>query len=178
MIDHISLLKKEFEMAKDKNTDIHEHLEILKEYADQCESVTEFGVRDAMSTIAFLNSRAKLVSYEIVKRPRIDYIKNICGLEGRTWKFILKSSLEVSILETDFLFIDSLHTYDHLKKELYLHSHKAKRFIGFHDTKTYRDIGEDGSKGIWPAIEELLSEGVWEIVEERRNNNGLVIIGR
>ena len=80
------------------------------------------------------------------------------------------------------MFIDTLHNYNQLKKELELHSHKARKYIIFHDTTSFEYIGEsyEGGyeKGIWPAIEELIEKGVWEIKERYTNNNGLTILSR
>jgi len=175
-----SILQKEFEIAKKTKTDIYEHLDVLKNYADQCNHVTEFGVRTAMSSVAFLASKSETVtSYDIHKKDRAKYIENICEIEKRPWNLIIESSLEAVIEETDFLFMDSCHTYEHLKKELEIHSHKAKKFIGFHDTKSFAEKGEkENSGGILPAINEFLENKEWKILEDFPNNNGLMIIGK
>ena len=47
-------------------SDINEHLPTLKKYAEQCNSIVEFGVRDGCSTYGLLAGRPKfMVSYDI-----------------------------------------------------------------------------------------------------------------
>lgn len=164
-------IRKNYDYACDTVSDINEHLPVLKHYADLCEHVTEFGVRGMNSTWALLVSTAEtVISYDIVdmEYPIID-----------KWNFINKSSIESEIEETDFLFIDSLHTYEQLSKELELHHSKVKKYIGFHDTGFFGLKGEDGGRGLLHAIEEFLDKNEnWVIDYSTSRNNGLMIIKR
>jgi hypothetical protein len=83
-------------------SDINLHLPVLRLYADQCEHVTEMGVRSCVSLHAFLASNAKRVTaYDIldVHVPDCDKLT-----------FINADVLTVDIEPTDMLFIDTLHT--------------------------------------------------------------------
>jgi len=88
----------------------------------------------------------------------------------------------IEIEETDLLFLDTTHVYSQLKKELELHSDKARKYICFHDTTSYETKGEDGKEGtgIWKAIEEFLEDNKdkWILQERFTNNNGFTIIKR
>lgn len=152
-------------------SDINEHLPKLKEYADKCEHVTEIGVRGCVSLSAFLASNAKKV-------VAID-IMNVAVPQSEKLEFINKSSLDFETEETDFLFIDSLHTYAQLKQELYIHGKHAKKYIGFHDTVMFGLNGEDGGAGLNQAITEYIREfPEWELEYFAPNNNGLSILKR
>lgn len=91
---------------------------------------------------------------------------------------------DFAIEPTDLLFIDTLHVYDQLKKELDRHAACVRQFIIMHDTTTFGEIGEpiDGSpnaRGLWPAIEEFLeSHCDWQLRERFTNNNGLTVLSR
>jgi len=152
-------------------SDINEHLPVLKEYYDQCEHVTEIGVRGGVSLSAALVSNAKkVVAYDIspVEVPESDKLTFICA-----------SSLEVEIEPTDFLFIDSLHTCDQLKRELGLHAINVRKWIGMHDLETFGLNGEDGGLGLKYAVDEFLEGNThWGIVYFSRDNNGLMILER
>jgi hypothetical protein len=152
-------------------SDINEHVPVLKSYYDKCEHVTEFGVRGAVSLSAALYSNAKkVVAYDIypVAVPESDKLTFIC-----------KSSLEIEIEPTDFLFIDSLHTYDQLFSELTIHANNVNKWIGMHDTVSFGQNGEDGQKGLAFAIQDFLaSNNQWEIDIAKENNNGLTILKR
>ncbi len=152
-------------------SDISEHLPVLKEYYDQCEHVTEIGVRGGISLSAALVSNAKkVVAYDIspVSVPESDKLTFICA-----------SSLEVEIEPTDFLFIDSKHTYSQLKQELNLHAKNVRKWIGMHDTNFWGTNGENGERGLNFAINEFLTDNMsWEVELVLQNNNGLTVLKR
>ena len=157
-------------------SDINEHLPKLKEFGEQVNHITEFGVRTGVSTVGLLASQPKkLISYDI--NPFGDYHK-LKELQGSTeFIFIQKSSLEVEIEQTDFLFIDTLHTYKQLIQELTLHHSKVNKWIGLHDTHTFGEHGEGSNLGLNYAVDEFLSKNKeWSIVYETKKNNGLTIL--
>ena len=165
-------------------SDINEHLPTLKKYAEECDHITEMGVRWVVSTFAFMMGKPKkLISIDIdpVEKHGIQTIDliTLAKTAGVEFEFVLGDTTEIEIEETDFLFIDTLHTYTQLKKELALHPSKVKKYIGFHDTTTFAQVGEYKEVGLWPAIEEFLnSNPEWVIAEKFENNNGLTILKR
>jgi len=172
-------------------SDINELLPLIKRYADVSQHVTEMGVRQPTSTYAILASKAKtIVSYDIETQPEVQECKDICANEKRDWTYIEENVLKVQIDETDFLWIDTFHCYSQLKAELFLHSPKVKKYIGFHDTHTYGISGEsaylkqghDGNndgKGLLTAINEFLQDNPEWIVDFKTNrNNGMTVIKR
>jgi hypothetical protein len=174
-------LKQKYDHLCKLNGDINEHLPILYEYAKKCDTVTEFGVRYIVSTWAFLYANPKkMTSYDIADPSAWGAsIDDVYGLKGTTdYRFIKASTLDIEIEETDLLFIDTIHTYDQVKKELELHSDKCLKYIIFHDTVTFAKIGEDGKEGIQKAIDELLLNNKWEYELFKTNNNGLTILKR
>jgi hypothetical protein len=171
--------EKEYQDACAKDTDIHEHLPVLSELTSQCTHVTELGVGWAQSTRAFLRHDIELHSYEFMPQPGIREFFEEAKNAGRNVTLHIDDTRKIEIAETDLLFVDSLHIYEQVQKELELHANKARKYIGFHDTTTYADNGEFGGKGIWPAIQEFIdSHPEWQLVERRTNNNGLTILKR
>lgn len=159
-------------------SDINEHLPTLKRYAEGSKHVTEMGVRGIVSTYALLMGKPeRMVSWDIVNVDT-SHIKTDTDFE-----FKVGNTLEINIEETDLLFIDTLHNYNQLKRELERHHSKVRKWIIFHDTTSFEWSGESyegkPEKGIWPAIEEFLTDNEdWKLVERFTNNNGLTIIGR
>ncbi len=163
-------------------SDINEHLPTLKKYAEECEHITEMGVRWVVSTYAFLMGKPKkMISYDIngiIWQPIADMVK-----ADTNFIFEIADTTNLTIEETDLLFIDTLHNYNQIKIELELHGNKSRKYIIFHDTTTFELIGESYQgtyeRGIWYAIEEFLQENPhWEILERYTNNNGLTILKR
>lgn len=168
------------------------HLPVLQYFASLCDHVTEFGTRDGHSTLAFLAGvgdksaasvgKGHVVSYDIDRTTIVGRLQNMtlpCS-----WTFHQKSTLDVVIENTDMIFFDTLHTYEHLSKELKLHGRKARKFLAFHDTHTCGVHDLSGANpsaiGIMPAILEFLLEhhGKYKKVYETKWNNGLLILER
>lgn len=164
-------LEERYEELCRTPSDINEHLPTLREYADKCEHITEMGVRGCVSLHAFLVSKARrVVAYDI---------SNVAVPECDKLKFVNADVLDVEIEPTDFLFIDTLHTYDQLKSELIRHAGKVGRYIGLHDTDMFEWGGEDGGRGLEPAILEFLAANPeWSKCYRSRANNGLTILSR
>ena len=164
-------------------SDINEHLPTLKKYAEECEHITEMGVRWVVSTYALLMGKPKkLISYDINpinSEPIQEMVK-----DDTDFQFRVGDTTKIEIEETDLLFIDTLHNYRQLKLELHLHANKVKKYIILHDTTTFEWIGESyegkvDEIGLWPAIEEFLEHNTrWGILERYTNNNGLTILKR
>lgn len=152
-------------------SDINIHLPILRQYADQCNHVTEMGVRGCVSLYAFLSSKAKkVVAVDILNvwTPSIEKLQFICA-----------DDLEIEIEQTDMLFIDSKHCADQLRKELSLHAGKVNKYIACHDTakNMFGINGDDGGQGLLYAIDEfLINNPKWSIVYRTEVNNGLLIM--
>ena len=175
-------MSEAFDILTRTATDINEHLPMLYYLAQQCDHVTEFGVRTGASTLAFLHGLqgrpATLRSYDINDQYGVqDSLTRWTRVE---WTFSICSTLSITRIEpTDLLFIDTLHNYDQVRQELALHGESARRWIVFHDTETFGTVGDDGGRGINQAITEWLeAKPEWRIVYRTHRNNGLTVIER
>jgi hypothetical protein len=171
-------------------SDIHEHLPNLKRYASLSESIVELGVRDAVSTWAFLAGNPdRLLSVDIFRSPNIDHVVEACQHRPELFEFWQKSSLEIIIPQCDLLFIDTFHNFNQLSKELKLHHDNVNKWIILHDTTTYAHHSEPNSSmnsledfgnpnlGLWDAVSQfLIDHPAWTVKERFTNNNGLTIL--
>jgi len=193
--DAIELAQKYFDEKKlysSDSTDIREHLDTLKTYASHCNHITELGVRTMVSTWAFiLGCPKKLVSVDILSpsyylkdnNSLLNIVKNICKNMDIDFSFMLDSSLEITLEETDLLFIDTDHCYNQLSQELSLHGNKTKKWIILHDTESCKNYIKNSAGvvtgGMQDAIDEFLSSNKhWSVKEVYTNNNGLTILER
>jgi len=182
------LIEVEYQNAKNTPSDINEHIEVLYAYAKRCKHITEMGVRTVVSTWAFLKADPdKYFGIDMFEHPNMNTAK-IAG--GDKVEFTIVDVLEWEIDPTDFLFIDTFHTATQLEKELAKHADKAKKYIGFHDTFTFWEKGEqpyegmggkgvDCGRGLKYALEPFLKANPhWTIAYKTDRNNGLTIIQR
>jgi hypothetical protein len=100
---------------------------------------------------------------------------------GKNVKYVQANVLDITIEETDLLFIDTYHTYSQLTQELRLHGNKARKYIAFHDTYTFGLRGEDGTdnQGLLSAvIEFIIANPHWRLKIYKTNNNGFTVLER
>lgn len=176
-------LEEEYKILCDRYSDINDALPALRHYASLCRTVTEFGIRDVVSTVALLVAQPeRLISYDIgLNLPRLEYVHS---LRGRTdFRYYRGDTLKIDIEPTDLLFIDTLHTYGQLSRELLRHAGKVVQYLIFHDTTGFRFTDEvqtdTVTKGLWRAIEEMMDrERCWEIVFELESGFGLTVLKR
>lgn len=176
-----SVFELEYEWAVKTRSDINENVHVLYNLAKECETVVEMGVRTGVSTRAFLNTNVKLMSFDIILNPKVQELFSVAKKHGKDVQYIKEDVLNIEIDEVDMLFIDTLHTYEQLKRELKLHGNKAKKYLAFHDTYTFGLVGEDGRdrKGLLTAILEFMSDNPhWKIRTHKTNNNGMTVLER
>jgi hypothetical protein len=179
-----------------KNTpsDINEHLETLYNLGKECSHITEMGVRWVSSTWPLVYSNPKkIISYDIVTNPNIIEVINLCDEYSVDYSFQEKDVLQLEIEPTELLFIDTLHTYNQLIKELEIHSNKVSKYIVLHDTEFFGRVDEVvyehasnfvknnpiTKQGLMTAVEDFLSTKLgqsWEIFKIYENNNGLTVL--
>jgi|TARA_B110000908_G_C10136587_1_gene394759 hypothetical protein len=189
-------LEKKVNQLFNTPSDINKHIPTIIKYGQECDHITEMGVRWVVSTWVWLAcAPKKLISYDLYNPSHwgadITPVEKTAEAYGLDFEFREQDVLKLDMEETDLLFIDTWHAYDQLKKELELHADKVKKYICFHDTTLfeYKDEPlhhenswgkETSGKGIWPAIEEFLEENknTWRLKERFTNNNGFTIIER
>ena len=170
---------------------IREYLPVLRNYARNSSVVVEFGVRTAISTYALLAaSPEKVVSVDIEEQPvrnfmQLQQLTKECGLD---WTFVKGSDLDVRLLNVDMLFIDSEHTYGHVRSLLSVHPSSVRKYIALHDTSWDRLPSRDlwtsmaGKENpVWQAVKEFLQSEAgkeWYVLERRITFPGLAVLGR
>jgi hypothetical protein len=205
----ISTIEDGYNLMKDTISNINEHIPVLAEYAEKCCHVVELGVCDMVTTWGFLKglrfnkkNKKNLVCVDIMEKPaRFDNVvelakKNTIGME-----FLNSNSLTMTIPKTDLLFIDTVHHYAQLIRELEKHCQNVRKYIIIHNTEIdgrfgeiirmcyYYDVDElqrkngfkikDMCKGLGYAIEEFLEKHKeWRVDKHLPNNNGLTILTR
>jgi hypothetical protein len=172
-----------------EESDIYLHLPTLRSLASTCRHVTEFGMRGSTgSTIAFLAGKPEtFVSWDT--NPYMIVSQNTMNLlylsEKTNYQPRVGDSTKVDIEPTDLLFFDTVHTSEHLAKELERHCFvphcKVRKFLVFHDVETYGNRGGDGKEpGILGAISWFYRNNfpLWRPVHFTQRNNGLLVLQR
>ena len=162
-------LEDRFETAIMAPGDINEHLRTLRRYGSRVSHITEFGVRQGVSTLAWLAAKPdKLRCYDFAWYPEISTLAEIATEEEIDFLFFQANTLDCQIEETDLLFVDTTHTYEQLKAELERHAGKVGRYLAFHDTVTFPDM----ARALWEWLKE---HPEWEVREQYQQQHGLTI---
>ena len=150
------------------------HHEIQQRIID-CESYTELGVNQGATLAAAMIENPKKVRAYDIKLGPYNHAKHLFE------QYAVDNSIDYGILEcdtlactldpVDMLYIDTLHRYDHLTKELALHGDKANKYIIFHDTAA--------QAGLKQAVEEFVNKNDhWNIIADCKINVGFMTIKR
>jgi len=199
---------KHYHEAVHTYTDINQHVPTLSRYAEECNSVVEFGVRSGVSTWGVINGLLKHTSsdnnttlhgYDLQGAPwPYQFLDNSPGT-GLNSTFTQANVLQIPPVECDMLFIDTFHVYGQLRRELSRHAQGVRKYIIMYDTTVDEWEGEvrrccwDAATmeaqtgipagelliGLWPAVT-LFLEGhpEWGLKERFTNNNGLTVLER
>jgi hypothetical protein len=201
----MDIIKEQFEkLCNTTPSDINEHLPTLYNYASNCESIIELGVRGTVSSWAFVygllnnNSDKKKILLNDINPCDITKLLSATENLNIDVKYEWKNDLELEITENvDMTFIDTWHVYAQLKRELDKFSVFTNKYIIMHDTTVDEIYGETLREG-WNSIEQSKKTGFpveeiicglgkaivdflnenpnWKILEKYTNNNGLTIL--
>jgi len=177
------MITEKYKLLKETSSDINEHLDTLKKYGEECDTIIELGTGQTISTWAFLAAKPKKIITVDLLHPsnrgiNFDEIENEAQNLNIDFKFILSDSRKINLPDNDLLFIDTLHNYDVLREELHKHHNTVKKYIIFHDIVSFGNKDEIGKGvGLLPAISDFLKNNpVWKEKERFNNNNGLLIL--
>lgn len=166
-----TLRERLFEAECQRESDINEHLEILRHYAGRSARVVEFGTRKGISTLALLHGQPEsLVTVDIdPSLVDVDWLLDCCG--DVRFSSVIGDSLQYRFDVADLLFIDTDHNYRQLSSELNLHADAVTRWIICHDTVSFPECRR--------AIGDFLTTHLdWHLLLEKHNNNGLCVLER
>ena len=151
--------------------------DILIEYCKEVDSVVEFGTWNGQGAVIFANAGVKDITTCDIDLRRVDQekIKSICG----DVKFNKEDSLNPSKkYEADLIFFDTMHTYEHVIKELRVNAEGAKKYFAVHDTN-YPPPRKSPEKLVRDAVLEFLEENENFVLElEDTTSTGIMIAKR
>lgn len=175
------MLDELYQLALTQTEDIDQHMPVLAQYAQGCDHITEFGVRAGCSTAALLLGRPfVLISYDIMPFEHERQYREVAEAYDIIFEFRRRDSCAAPIDPTDMLFIDTIHTYAQLDRELQMHAGRVHRFIAMHDTYSVPSESSPENNGaeMWVAIRKLLAGGEWRVHYDCEQQHGLTILAR
>jgi len=167
-----------FEEIKNNSSDINELVADIFNFTKGCNVAVSLGIGKGDAAFALLLGCQKHYSVDpSPSRDTLNFLNDYFGVKSLS--ISQPTDIPIEIEEFDVLFVDSIHTAENVEKELKAHAHKVNKFIIFHDTFIYGEVGDDGGEGIKKPIFEFLSSNQeWKIIHEVNNNNGLIILGK
>jgi len=158
---------------------ISHYMDTFYKYAKECTGghIAEIGVNKVVSSWAWAKARpAKITLCDIHLYERgskwLESFVELCSDEQIEVVLENKSSLDMELSDVDLLFIDGLHTYEHIKKELEKFSGVVKKYIIFHDINLFeREVG-------YIVRDFLASTDEWVEVYRTDDTPGISVIER
>lgn len=153
-------------------SDISNHLETVQKYVSEGDIVLELGVRHVVSTWALLlNKPKRLISVDIVPPPadKLQEAANAAKEAGINFEFIQADSTYIEVAPVDVVFIDTLHFYSQVVKELWRHAENTRKYIIFHDSLMPE---------VAAAVQDFLYNSHWQLAEINHMDTGLTVVKR
>lgn len=172
-----------FETFLKAPSDIQDHMPLLRQLASEVKHVTEFGCRGCFSTVALLAGKPRtLVTWDIDPMA-VSNALTLSFWKGHATDLHARrgDTTKILIEETDLLFIDTVHSFEHLRSELKRHGNKARKYLVFHDTVAFGYVGDDGKKpGLRAAIRWFQDQTSprWQLVEDDKRGSGMIVLQR
>lgn len=150
------------------------HAELIEKMKD-CDSYTELGVNQGATLAAvMLQNPDKVRAYDISLKPynfAKDHFDKYAADNSIDYAISEDDTLKCVLDSVDLLYIDTLHRYEHLTKELARHADKARKYIVFHDTHA--------QQGLKRAVQEFVQQhSEWSIVTDCQEHVGFMTIKR
>ena len=199
-------IKEHYQSECNRFSDINQHLPTLYNYAKECESIIECGVRGCVSSWAFASGLIdnkkdkKTLLLNDIEKCEVDLFLSLTKNTNVNVSCKWVSDLDLKISENvDMVFIDTFHVYAQLIRELEKFSKVTNKYIIMHDTSVDEIYGEcvrmgwnaeeissktgfsieEINKGLGPAVDDfLMRNSNWVLEKKYTNNNGLTILKR
>mgnify|MGYP003625595681 FL=1 len=137
-----------------------DHLRELTKYTSKCKHITEVGHNVGHTARVFTQHKPEtFIAYDILDFSN-NRVKELCEANDINYKFMITDSLKIDINnfeETDFLWLDGNHSYEHVYKELNKFSNKVRMYIFSDDTEAEGTPGPTGY-GVIKGFNKFLSE--------------------
>ena len=154
-------------------SDVHFHFPTIRKYVAEGDTVVELGVRYCVSTWALLANKPKtLISVDVMRPPEKNLQEVVeAALDiGTDFNFVLGDSTQLIVEQPiDVLFIDTLHLYSQVVKELWRNAENTRKYIIFHDY---------GIPEVGACIHDFLYNPNWKWVEINGEGTKLAVVGR
>ena len=141
-------IEKKYITLASTQSDINEHLPTLYQYAKECETILELGVRGCVSSYAFSlgllhnNKKGKFLMMNDLTECDISQLMHYAKNTDLTIKYKWINDLELETSPVDLTFIDTYHIYGQLRRELNKFAPLTKKYIIMHDTEVDKVYGE------------------------------------
>lgn len=166
------MIEEKYQELLNTKSDVNAHFPLIRKSVEKGDTVVELGVRECVSTWALLAGEpAGMIGVDIVMPPqdKLDEVRKAVEAAGIGYLFAQGDSSYARFAPFDVLFIDTLHLYSHIVKELWRHSENVRKRIIFHDS----NIPE-----VRACIQDFLFNLNWKFEAESSADTGLIVLKR
>lgn len=135
------------QLANLYTSDYSSYLPHIRELLKSCKSYRELGTNQGASVSSAILSNPEYIELIDINFKNYAPQQPIIELYAKKHNIEIimheQSSLNVTTsIKTEFLFVDSVHKYDHVKKEIKLYEPLTTKYIMFHDTVGFPGVGK------------------------------------
>ncbi len=167
------MVEEKYKQLCETPSDVNLHLPTIRKYVSEGDVVLELGVRSCVSTWALLANRPEILMSVDIARPPEENLNEVIQAAkeiGTQFEFVQQDSTQIVVEPyVDVLFIDTLHLYSQVIKELWRHATRTRKYIIFHDY---------GIPEVSAAIHDFLYDTDWEWAEINGEGPKLAVVRR
>ena len=156
----------------------------IRKYAEDCESISELGVRKAEEAVAMMAKGVdKVTLYDLMYAGHINPIMEDLEEEGINFMCLPRNPIRDELDKADLFIISSIHTYNNVKMDLSEVKDKANKYIIVTGTEEfgYKNEAQQAGKkeGVVPAVEEFLQNNPkWEKIDQVPYGKGFIVMSK
>lgn len=160
----------------ESNNEAKWYTDTLIELGEECDSVLEYGTWQGQSLAAFMCANVPYIVSVDTDTSKVDkkLFERLANDQHITVRILNGNSLEkIHVPYPDLLFLDTKHTYEHVKKELSIHGPYGGKYIVIHDT----NYPKDKDQKVRHAVEEFVAENdKWSIYKDIEECTGMIVL--
>lgn len=136
-----------YQLAKLYTPDYPSYLPHIRELLKSCKTYRELGTNQGASVSSIILSKPEYIELVDINfknyAPQQSIVESYAKEHSIEIVMHEQSSLTVNTdIKTEFLFVDSVHKYAHVKEEIKLYEPLTTKYIMFHDTVGFPGVGK------------------------------------
>lgn len=171
-------LEQIFDWTKKQPRDMEEHMDRFRDIASKCNHIVAIVKRKEWDVTLLAGKPKTLLVYTSEPDSIHNMLRTASKARNINYRSISSTFSDIiDIEETDMLVLHTIHNEKSLYTELTMFAPKVRHYILIRSTGVFGSRGEDGSAGMFQALQRYLNENAkWFVVEHSDKQWGYTLL--